>query len=108
MIINVIKNFILKIPHYLNIALHLHSKAPNNEIKKIWEILAVGGLPFTLLTLFSGVKILWFIPVLKIDFINDNGVWIFFIFIIVYCVVFFDYKKCKDITAKEHKKYGKP
>ena len=102
-----IKYYILKIPHYVSIALQLHSKAPTKEIKNIWKILVFGGFPVVILTLFSGIKI-WFIPTLKIDVINDNGSFIFFGFIVLYCIVFFDYKKCKEITKNQHKKYGKP
>lgn len=104
---SIVKNFIYKIPHYINIALHMHSLAPTYEIKRIWEIIVIGGLPYTLITLFSGVKILWFIPPLKIDFINDYGVWIFFSIIIIFCIVFFDNKKCKEISDKQLK-HSKP
>lgn len=98
--IKIVKNFILKIPYYLSIILQLHSKSPTKEIKRNWEIFALSGLVTVLLTVFSGAKIL-FIPSLKIDFINNNGVWIFFIFTLIFCMVFFDMKKCNEISKKE-------
>jgi amino acid transporter len=102
-----IKYYILRVPHFIAIALMLHSKAPNKEIKKLWEVMVIGGLPVTFLTLFCGEKILWFLRLPKIDFINNNGGFIFFIFVIVYIIVFFDYKKCGEITTKEQQNYSK-
>ena len=104
MIKETIRNFILKIPHYIGIALKLHSKSPTKEIKKLWKIIAISGLFVVFLTLFSGVKIFGFIPSLKIDFINNNGGFIFFIFIVVFVIVFFDYEECKNITSKQYQK----
>jgi putative copper export protein len=101
--IKIIKNFILRIPYYLSIILQLHSKSPNKEIKRNWEIFALSGLVVVFLTVFSGAKI-WFIPTLKIDLINNYGVFIFFIYTIIFCIVFFDNKKCKEIT--EHEKHS--
>jgi hypothetical protein len=98
---------ILRFFYYINIALHLHSKAPTEEIKRIWEIIGLGGTPILILTIFSGVKIIWFIPSFKIDFINDYGGFIFFTYVIILMVIFFDNKKCKEIT-KEQSKHGKP
>ena len=78
----------------------------NKEIKKLWEIFGIGGLIVVLLTLFSGVKILFF-PTIKINFINDYGGFIFFIFILIFTVLFFDNKKSKEITGNEQQKYSK-
>ena len=97
---NIIKDFIFKIPHYLNIALKLHSNTPNKEIKKIWEIIAISGFPVVLLTLFSGEKILWVIPTLKIDLINVYGAWIFLVFVLVFSIICFDNKRAKEITLE--------
>jgi hypothetical protein len=104
---NKIKYHFLKIPHYIFIALQLHSKSPNKEIKKIWEIFVYGGVPVVLLTLFSGEKIFIFGSLPKIEYINNYGSWVFFIFVIIYCVVFFNYDKCKEITINIHEKYDK-
>lgn len=101
-------NFILKIPHYLGIALRLHSESPNNEIKKNWEIFVLGGLSVVLLTVFSGVTIFNFIPTLKIDYINDYGGFIFFIFVVLFSIIFFDSKRCMEITKKLNEKQPKP
>jgi hypothetical protein len=105
--LNEIKYNISRIPHYVSIAFQLHSKAPTKEIKNNWRILVIGGMPVTLLTLLCGERILWFFKMPKIDIINSYGTWIFFIFIVSYCIVFFDYKKCKEITDNQHKKYSK-
>jgi hypothetical protein len=102
-----IKKFILNIPYYLFVALQLHSKAPNREIKKIWEIFMLGGLPVVLLTLFCGEKIFIFFSLPKIDYINNYGSWIFWVFVVVFCAVFFNYEKSNEISKNIHEKYNK-
>ena len=96
-----------KLKKYLLIMLQLHSKAPTKEIKRNWLIFAIGGVPVVLLTLFCGEKIFFFFSLPKIYYINNYGSWIFFIFIIIYIFIFFDYKKCSEITALERQKYDK-
>lgn len=85
---------------YIYLATHLHSSAPTKEIKRLWEIVALCLLPVTILELFSGDKILGFIQTPKVQFVQDYGAFIFFIFVIVFIIVFFDIKKCKEITLK--------
>jgi hypothetical protein len=92
-----------RIIRYLFIAVQLHSLAPNKEIKKLIEILTLCMLPITVLELMSGDKILGFIPTLKVQFIQDNGVFLLFGFIIIFCIIFFDVKKLKEITLKIQK-----
>jgi hypothetical protein len=99
---------IKKMFHYLGIILRMHSLAPTKEIKKIWKIIAISGLFIVSLTLFCGEKIFWFLKLPKIDILNTYGSWIFFIFILVFIIVFFDYKKCSEITAKNKQKQPKP
>ena len=96
-----------KIKEYILIMVQLHSKAPTEEIKKNWRIFALGGLPVVLLTLFCGEKIFIYFQLPKIDFLNNYGGFIFFGFVVVYVIVFFNYKKCREITDKNYQKHGK-
>jgi hypothetical protein len=102
-----IKKYLFLIPHYISIMLQLHSNSPNEEIKNNWKILAIGGIPVVFLTLFLGEKIFGIFQLPEIEFINIYGGWIFLSFLIVYSIIFFDYKKCLEITAKQHRKSEK-
>jgi hypothetical protein len=89
-----------RIIRYVFMALQLHSLAPTEEIKKLIELLALCMLPITVLELMSGDKILGFIPTLKVQFIQDNGIWLFLGFVIIFCIVFFNKKKLREITLE--------
>lgn len=102
-----IKKCFSKILFYIKIIICLHSNSPTKEIKRNWEIFVIGGLPVVFLVLFSGEKILGFIQLPNLVFINSYGAWLFFGFVFIYVIVFFDYQKCKDITAKKYQKYDK-
>jgi hypothetical protein len=104
---NKIKKFILKIPYYVSIMLQLHSKAPTKEIKRLIEVFTLGLAFVTPLTLLSGQKIFFIIQLPKIEYIDNYGSFMFFIFCVVYVFVFFDVKKCKEITAKNNQKHEK-
>lgn len=92
---------LIKIKRLILIAFQLHSKAPTKEIKRLWEIVAICLTPITLLELFSGDKIFFgLIPTIKSEFVYWNGGFLFCIFVTFFIIVFFDIKKCKEITIK--------
>jgi hypothetical protein len=92
-----IKILIKKLIKYLGIATQLHSKAPNKEIKRIWEIIAFGVMFILLMNIICGIPI---IPFLNFTFkfpfsqmINYYGGLIFFFFVILFIIFSLDLKK---------------
>lgn len=85
-----IKNVLFGLKKLMLIFLQLHSKAPTKEIKRNWEIFGISGIIVLFLTVLSGTEIFN----IKISFpfseiLNINGGFIFFTFVVLFCIVFF-------------------
>lgn len=96
-----LKKYLKQTQKYLLIMIQLHSKSPTKEIKQIWEIFALGGTVILLLTFLSGTPFIFGIS-FKFPFsilIDNYGGFIFFAFIIIFCILFIDTKKLKSLKA---------
>ena len=87
--------------HYIDIMLHLHSKAPTKEIKLFWEIFALTGIFIIILNLVSGVPFVFDIkiPFPNSEIINNYSTFIFIGFVIMFCIVFIDKEKLFKIKT---------
>lgn len=84
-------------------SLQLHSKAPTKEIKRNWEIFAIGTTFIFFMNLLCGMPI--FLS-FKIEFpfsevLNQYGSFIFWFFVIIFMIVFLKV----DIKAKKCEKH---
>lgn len=71
-----------------HIFMHLYSESPTKEIKQNWIIFLIGGLFVILMTILSGMPFMFNIKfVLPFnEFFNNNGGFIFVIFVIFFCI----------------------
>jgi hypothetical protein len=88
------KKLIKKMLYLISLILQLHSKAPTTEIKKNWEIFALGVTFILFMNFFSGAGILGIQIIFPFsEIINYYGGFIFIMFIIVFGILFIDLKK---------------
>jgi hypothetical protein len=97
-----------KIKWVISTSLQLHSKSPNEEIKRVWEIVAIGTGFIFFMNLLSGMPI---ILNFNIDFpfsevLNNYGGFIFWLFTILFIIVFLKISNNKDKKMPNLKYYN--
>ena len=98
--------FTERIKWIITTSLQLHSKAPTKEIKRNWELFAIGTTFIFFMNLFCGIPIFL---TFKIEFpfsevLNQYGSFVFWFFVILIMIVFLKINK----KAKKHKNDSKP
>ena len=95
-----IKKMIKKIPFFISTILQLHSKAPTTEIKRNWELLAICGTFLVFMNVLTGTPFIFGIKIIFpfSTFINDIGVWLLFLFVLLMCIFGIDIKHTQNVS----------